>query len=421
MCVTKISIDLMINAVMLLASSRRLVFGRPVITLGLTGKSLFAVKGEQMKPNRRSSVSLVTETGMFLVTETVRWWSTLKSVVFGTSSSLPLLVSEGGGQVCESVGKADLLSDRFDSKQFWNAVDLSLTCHPPPTHTTFAFRSREIRRLLLDLDPYGGTDPLGMFPLFLKRTADVIIPHLSVVFRRLVRLGSFPPCWRQANLTPIPKGPTSSSVTNYRPISITSILSKMYERMLSVRLGEFVECNGVLPTTQFAYRKGLGTCDALLSVSHTLQSALESAQKARIVQIDFSAAFDRVDQGILYKLCSVGIGDSVLFILTQLLSNRSQHVMVDGCQSKLVDVSGVPQGSVLGPLLFLLYTSELFSILDNKLVGYADDSTLMGFVPSPGVRVTVCVLKCVNVPLCAPYGHHVAGYTRCPGRTSVYL
>ena len=132
-----------------------------------------------------------------------------------------------------------------------------------------------------------------------------------------------------------------------------------------VRLGRFIEHSGVLPTTLFAYRKGLGTCDALLCVSHTLQSALENGQEARIVQIDFSAAFDKVNhQGILYKLSSVGIGSFVLSVQTQFLSNRSQYVLVDGCRSKLVNVvSGVPQGSVLGSLLFLLYTSELFSVL----------------------------------------------------------
>ena len=152
-----------------------------------------------------------------------------------------------------------------------------------------------------------------------------------------------------------------------------------------------MERSGVLPTTQFAYRKGLVTCDALLCMSHTLHSALESGQEDRIVQIDFSAAFDRVNLlGILNKLCSVGIGGSVLSILTKFLSNRSQHVMVDGCRSRLVNVvSGVPHGNVLGPLFFLLYTSELFSILENKLIGYADDSTLMAVVPSPGVRVAV--------------------------------
>ena len=148
---------------------------------------------------------------------------TLKSAVFGTSSSLPPLVNEDGELVFESVGKADLLSNHFDSKQFREAVDLPLTCHRSPSLTIFAFRSREVRHLLLNLDPYGGTDPLGMFPLFLKRTADVMAPRLSVVFRRLVRMGSFPPCRRQANVTPIRKIPPSSYVANYRPISIISV------------------------------------------------------------------------------------------------------------------------------------------------------------------------------------------------------
>ena len=86
----------------------------------------------------------------------------------------------------------------------------------------------------------------------------------------------------------------------------------------------------------------------------------------------------------------MGIGGSALSILTEFLANRSQQGIVDGCRSKLVNVlSGMPQGSVLGPLLFLLYTSWLFSILENKLRGNADDSTLMPVVPSPGVRVKV--------------------------------
>ena len=140
-CITRISLGLMINAGMLMASSRRLIFGGPVIALELTGKSLF-----------------------------------LKSAVFSLSSSLPPRVSEGDGLVCESVGKADLLSDHSDSKQSREAVNLPLTCHLSPSLITFAFRSKEVRHILLDFDPYGGTNPLGMFPLFLKRTADVMSP-----------------------------------------------------------------------------------------------------------------------------------------------------------------------------------------------------------------------------------------------------
>ena len=86
--------------------------------------------------------------------------------MFGSGSSLLPLVGPGGGPVCESVGKADLLSDHFDSKQSRESVDLLVTCHPSPSLITFVFRSSEVKRLLLDLDHYGGTDSLGMFSIF---------------------------------------------------------------------------------------------------------------------------------------------------------------------------------------------------------------------------------------------------------------
>ena len=186
---------------------------------------------------------------------------------------------------------------------------------------------------------YGCTDPLGMFPLFLKTTADDIAPRLSVVFRRLVRLGSFPPCRRQANVTPIPKGPPTSSVSNYRSISITSVLSKVFERQVSVRLGRFMERNGVLPTTQFAYRKGLGTCDALLCVSHTLQSALRVGRRLGSCRLISVLPLIGLTIGA-FSICSaLWVLDVMCCLyLTQFMSNRSQHVMVGGCRSKLVDV-----------------------------------------------------------------------------------
>ena len=96
--------------------------------------------------------------------------------------------------MCESVGKADLLSDHFDGKQSRESADLPLTCQSSPRLTTFAFRLSEIRRLLFDLYLYEGTGQLGMFPHILKRTAVVLSPRLSVVCQQLIRLGSFPAC-----------------------------------------------------------------------------------------------------------------------------------------------------------------------------------------------------------------------------------
>ena len=178
-----------------------------------------------------------------------KWWSNLKAAVFSSSSdsSLPPLTGAGGGLVCESVGKRQICCQPILME---SSPGIQSTCHPSPSLTTFAFRSWEVKRLLLDLDSYGGTDPLGMFPLFLKKTAVVQAPHLAVVFWPLIRLGSFPVCWRVANVTPIPKGPPSSSASNYRPLSLTPILSKVFEHLVSVRLGRFMDGRGVLPTKE---------------------------------------------------------------------------------------------------------------------------------------------------------------------------
>ena len=154
------------------------------------------------------------------------------------------------------------------------------------------------------------------------------------------------------------------------------MLSKVFLYLVSVRLGRFIEGSGVRPTTKCVYRKGLCAYDALYACSIHCKVHWRVGKRLGSCRM-ISAQPDRLNhQGIPYKLCSEGIGGSVLSILTQFLSNLSQHVLVDGRRSKLVNVvSGMPQDSVLGQLLFFLYTSELFSILKNKLIGYADDFT----------------------------------------------
>ena len=171
-----------------------------------------------------------------------KWWSTLKSAVFGSGSDsyLPPLIGVGASLVCESVVKADMLSAHFDRKQSRDQVDLPSTCHPSPSLTTFNFSSWEVKRLRLDLDSMvkpgfqwniqwtwipglmdlDSNETLGMFHLFFKRSAEVLANRLAVVFRRLHRLGSFRVCWRAANVTRISKGPPSSSASNYKPISL---------------------------------------------------------------------------------------------------------------------------------------------------------------------------------------------------------
>ena len=131
--------------------------------------------------------------------------------------------------------------------------------------------------------------------------------------------------------------------------------------------------------------------DALLTINDICQRALDAGHEVRLISIDFSAAFDRVNHaGIVYKLQEVGIGGGILSVLQEYLTNRSQTVLVDGQSSRRVDVvSGVPQGSVLGPLMYNIYTRDLSNLFENTFFAYADDSTLVAVIPSPRDRLSV--------------------------------
>ena len=148
-------IDNLMNAGVIFASSWRLNFAEPMLTLGWTGNYLSKVKCEIMKPTRRPSISLVT--GMFLWIPSPLINGHPKSAVFGLSLLLLLLAGGGGGLMCELDRKADLLSDHFDGKQSRESIDLPLNYHPSHSLITSAFRLSEVMHLLLDLDPYGGT------------------------------------------------------------------------------------------------------------------------------------------------------------------------------------------------------------------------------------------------------------------------
>ena len=172
------------------------------------------------------------------------WWRTLKGHVFGAESDIPPLCSPGGALVSDPAGKAELVSAWFDSKQSRDIVELpqtwaSLLSCRRPAFCGIAFRAREVERYLLDLDPNSGVDPSGLFPMFFRKIVSVLAPKLSRLFRRLLRCGEFPLELRIVDVTPIPKGPLSALVCNYRPNSITPVQSKVFERLISLRFGRF--------------------------------------------------------------------------------------------------------------------------------------------------------------------------------------
>ena len=158
-------------------------------------------------------------------------------------------------------------------------------------------------------------------------------------------------------------------------------------------ISSFCKEYGSLPAAQFAYRKGLGCTDVLLSISHHLQKSLDAWMESyyNSIQLDFSAAFDRASHsGLLSKLESIGVGGNVLSIWTEFLSDHRQRVMVDDAASQWIPIiSGMPLGSVLGLLLFMIYTSKLFELVENRLFAYEDDSTLLAVVHKPADRPAV--------------------------------
>ena len=176
-------------------------------------------------------------------------------------------------------------------------VDLPSTCHRSSI-LTFAFRSWKVR--WLDLDSYGGIGPLAIFPIFWRGTADDLVPRLSVVFRRLLLVCNFPACWRLANVTLIPKGPSSSSVSNYRPISITPILSNVFQHLVYVHIRRFIECRIVLPPNSSPIGKFLALVMPSC-VCRTPYRVVWRGQEAGIVQILSLPLLQH--QGILVKFC----------------------------------------------------------------------------------------------------------------------
>ena len=176
----RISIGLITNACMLLVSSNH----RWTRDRSLANREEFVrcqVRSNETYSEANLRFSVRNRDVLMNAQSPHKWWSILKSAVLALSSSLLPFLGVGSGLVCESVGKAVILSDHFDTKQFRKSVNLSLSCHPSLSLITIAFRQREVSRLLLDLDPYGGADPLGMFPPFLKKTADVLTHRLCSV------------------------------------------------------------------------------------------------------------------------------------------------------------------------------------------------------------------------------------------------
>jgi len=315
------------------------------------------------------------------------WWQIVNHIVGkGGNSEIPSL-NVNNIEYETALEKANILNNTFAEKSTINDNDRLpplLSLKGDSFLNRIKIRLRVVRKKLQQQKTSKATGPDGIPARVLRECADVLSKPYSNLFNFSLKSSNIPNDWKCANVVPIYKSGERSDPNNYRPISLLSITSKVMESIINDYVKKHIYGSNLITKHQFGFRSNYSTFDLLTSATQQWENALNKGQEVKVAALDISRAFDRVwHKGLLSKLMALGIGGSVYRWIRSFLHNRSIKVIINGQQSTVSYINaGVPQGSVIGPTLFLIYINDLIDCVKNQVHLFADDTTLSAIIPN---------------------------------------
>ena len=278
--------------------------------------------------------------------------------------------------------KSDLLNKKFSD--VYTKENLTSVPAPKPTLGSLIVTLPGVIKQLTSLKPNKASGPDEIPPWFLKEYAHEIGLILTAIYQASINFGIVPFRWKYAHVCGVFKSGEKSDPCNYRPISLTCIASKVLEHIVHSHVMKHLDSHQILTDEQHGFRAKRSTVTQLITTIHDLAKTIEDNKSVHAAILDFSKAFDKVPhQRLLHKLEYYGIRENLLKWFESFLTGRTQSVICDGSRSNPTMVSsGVPQGTVLGPLLFLLYVNDLPENLQSSVRLFADDALLYGIISS---------------------------------------
>ena len=314
------------------------------------------------------------------------YWTMLKTLLSDTKiPCIPPLIAENKF-VTDFEKKAELFNIFF-AKQCSvinndSSLPTSMFSWTNKTLSEIRFCDDDILKIINNLDSNKAHSHDMISIRMLKLCGNSICKPLRIIFKNCLAKGYFPEMWKKANVIPIHKKNDKQSIKNYRPVSLLPICGKIFERIIYNQTFKFFLENELISPNQSGFKPGDSCVNQLLSISHQIHQSLDENLEVRGIFLDISKAFDRVwHDGLVFKLKQNGISGNLLELFKSFLKNRKQRVVLNGQISSWANVSaGVPQGSILGPLFFLIYINDLCVGLESSPRLFADDISLFSAV-----------------------------------------